>query len=181
MVLSIWDWGGCTASKTEILTSSILGGEGGKRERSSLISLGVGMAFSWRTSPSNTKRELCGEGVVSGPPSPPICSMRGLGSLLDLRALMSWVLSPNVTVLWSDDQEEYVMAGRCRRGDEGGAGWAIAGEKVLLAEGSGDLTLDAEQSITMAGGGGTNNGGVELPLADIGLDPMELVSSAVDL
>ena len=32
----------------------------------------------------------------------------------------------------------------------------------------------------MAGGGGTNSGGVELPMADVGLDPMELVSSAVD-
>ena len=32
----------------------------------------------------------------------------------------------------------------------------------------------------MAGGGGTNNGGVELSLADVGFDPVELVSSAVD-
>ena len=80
--------------------------------------------------------------------------MRGLGSLSDLSALRSWALSPNVTVLWSDDWEEYVMAGGCRRigdvssiiwdGDEGGARWAMAGEDVLLPEGSGDLTPDAE-------------------------------------
>ena len=82
------------------------------------------------------------------------------------------------------------MAGWCRRrgdvsstiwdGDKGGAHWAVAGEEVMLPEGSGDLTPDAERSITMAGGGGTNSGGVELPMADVGLDPMELVSSAVD-
>ena len=116
--------------------------------------------------------------------------MRGLGSLSDLSALRSWALSPNVTVLWSDDQEEYVMVGGCRRigdvlstiwdGNEGGARWAVAAKEVLLPEGSGDLTPDAERSIAMAGGGGTNNGGVELPMADVGLDPMELVSSAVD-
>ena len=115
--------------------------------------------------------------------------MRGLGSLSDLSTLRSWVLSPNVTVLWSDDWEEYVMVRGCRRGDvsstiwdgdNGRACWAVAGEEVLLPKGSGDLTPDAEQSITMAGEGGTNNGGVELPMADVGLDPMELVSSAVD-
>ena len=81
------------------------------------------------------------------------------------------------------------MAGGCRRGDvlstiwdgdEGGAGWAVAEEEVLLTKGSGDLTPDTEQSITMAGGGGTNNGGVELPMVNIGLNPMELISSAVD-
>ena len=114
--------------------------------------------------------------------------MRGLGS--DLSALRSWALSPNVTVLWSDDREEYVMVGGCRRigdvssiirdGDEGGVRWAVAREEVLLSEGSGDLTPDAERSVTMAGGGGTNNGGVELPMADVGLNPMELVPSAVD-
>ena len=27
------------------------------------------------------------------------------------------MLSSNVTVLWSDDQKEYIMVGRCRRGD----------------------------------------------------------------
>ena len=82
------------------------------------------------------------------------------------------------------------MVGGCRRigdvssiirdGDEGGACWAVAGKEVLLPEGSGDLTPDAERSVTMASGGGTNNGGVELPMADVGLDPMEFVSSAVD-
>ena len=65
-------------------------------------------------------------------------------------------------------------------GDEGGARWAVARKDVLLPEGSGDLTPDAERSVAMAGGGGTNSGGVELPMADVGLDPMELVSSAVD-
>ena len=82
------------------------------------------------------------------------------------------------------------MVGGCRRigdvssiirdGDEGGARWAVAGEDVLLPEGSGDLTPDAERSVTMAGGGGMDSGGVELPMADVGLNPMELVSSAVD-
>ena len=81
------------------------------------------------------------------------------------------------------------MVGRCRRGDvsstiwdgdEGGAGWTVAREEVLLPKGSGDLTSDAEQSITMAGGGGTNNGRVELTLSDIGLNQVELVASAVD-
>ena len=81
------------------------------------------------------------------------------------------------------------MVGGCRRGDvsstiwdgdEGGAGWTIAREEVLLPEGSRDLTPDAERSIAMAGGGGTSSGGVELPMADVALDPMELVSSAVD-
>jgi len=189
-VSSIWVWGGCTASKTEILTPSVSEGEGGKRERSSSISLGVGVAFSWRTSPSSAERELRGEGVISGSPSSPIRSMRGLGSLSDLSALRSWALSPNVTVLWSDDREEYVMVGGCRRigdvssiiwdGDEGGARWAVARKDVLLPEGSGDLTPDAERSVAMAGGGGTNSGGVELPIADVGLDPVELISSAVD-
>ena len=96
----------------------------------------MGSAFSWRTSPSSAERELRGEGVISGSPSSPIRSMRGLGSLSNLSALRSWALSPNVTVLWSDDREEYVMAGGCRRigdvstiiwdGDEGGARWAVA-------------------------------------------------------
>ena len=62
----------------------------------------------------------------------------------------------------------------------GGARWAVADKKVLLPKGSGDLTPDAEQSVTMAGGGGTNSGGMELPIADVGLNPTELVSSAVD-
>ena len=187
---SIWDWGGYTASKTEIRTPPISGGEGGKRERSSSISLGVGSALSWRTSPSSAERELRGEGVISGSPGSPIRSMRGLGSLSDLSALRSWALSPNVTVLWSDDREEYVMEGGCRRigdvssiildGDEGGTRWAVAGKDVLLPEGSGDLTPDAERSVIMAGGGGTNSGGVEFPMADVGLDPAELVTSAVD-
>ena len=115
----------------------------------------MGSAFSWRTSPSSAERELRGEGVISGSPSSPIRSMRGLGSALS--ALRSWALSPNVTVLWSDDREEYVMSGGCRRigdvssmirdGDEGGARWAVTGEDVLLPEGSGDLTPDAERSI----------------------------------
>ena len=65
-------------------------------------------------------------------------------------------------------------------GDEGGAHWAVAREEVLLPKGSGDLTLDAERSITVAGRGGTNNGGVELSLSNISLDLVELVSSAVD-
>ena len=82
------------------------------------------------------------------------------------------------------------MVGGCRRigvvssiirdGDEGGARWAVADEEVLLPEGSEDLTPDAERSVTMAGGGGTNSGGVELPMADVGLDPTELISSAID-
>ena len=72
------------------------------------------------------------------------------------------------------------MSSIIRDGDEGGVRWAVAREEVLLPEGSGDLTPDAERSVTMAGGGGTNNGGVELPMADVGLNPMELVPSAVD-
>ena len=50
----------------------------------------------------------------------------------------------------------------------------------MLPEGSGDLTPDAEQSITMTGGGGTNNGGVELSISNVGLDPVELIATTVD-
>ena len=56
----------------------------------------------------------------------------------------------------------------------------MARKDVLLPEGSGDLTPDAERSVTMAGGGGTNSGGVELPMADVGLDLADLLTSAVD-
>lgn len=56
-------------------------------------------------------------------------------------------------VLWSDDQEENVPVGGCKRGDvsstiwdgdKGGASWAVAGEDILLSEWSGDLTPDGE-------------------------------------
>ena len=50
----------------------------------------------------------------------------------------------------------------------------------MLPEGSGDLTPDADRSIAMAGGGGTYSGGVELSVSDVGLDPVELVATAVD-
>ena len=115
--------------------------------------------------------------------------MSSLGSLSDLRALRSCALSPNVVVLWSDNQEEDIVVGGRRRGDvlsmiwkgdEGGAGWAVGGEDKLLPEGSGNLTPDADRSVTMAGGGGTYSGGVELPMSDIGLDPVELVAPTVD-
>ena len=115
--------------------------------------------------------------------------MSGLGSISDLRALRSCVLSPNVVVLWSDDREEDIVTeGRRRgdvssmiwKGDEGGAGWAMGGEEELLPERSGDLTPDADRSITMAGGGGTYSGGVELPVSDVGLDPVEFVTVTVD-
>lgn len=100
----------------------------------------------------NAKRELRGEGVIVRPSGPLILSMSGLGSLSDLRALKRSALFPNIVVLWSDDREEDVMVGGCRRGDvssiiwgvERGAGWTVCGEDVLLPEGSGDLTLDAE-------------------------------------
>ena len=32
----------------------------------------------------------------------------------------------------------------------------------------------------MAGGGGTYSGGVELPVSDVGLDPVEFVAATVD-
>ena len=111
------------ASKTWTLTPSISsGGERGKRERSSSISSGVGLAVCWQTLPSKAEREswwegLHGEGVVSCPSGPLIQSMSGLGSISDLRALRSCVLSPNVVVLWSDDWEEDIVAGGRRRGD----------------------------------------------------------------
>ena len=79
--------------------------------------------------------------------------MSSLGSISDLRALRNCALSPNVVVLWSDDWEEDIVVGGCRRGDvssmiwkgdEGGAGWAVGGEDELLPEGSGDLTPDAD-------------------------------------
>ena len=183
------------ASKTWILTPSIsAGGEGGKRERSSSISSGVGLAVCWRTLPSKAEREswwegLRGEGVVSCPSGPLIRSMSGLGSISDLRALRTCALSPNVVVLWSDDREEDIVVGGRRRGDVssmiwkgdgGGAGWAMTGEDELLPEGSGDLTPDADRSIAMAGGGGTYSGGVELSVSDVGLDPVEFVATAVD-
>ena len=66
------------------------------------------------------------------------------------------------------------------QGDEGGASWAVRGEDELLPEGSGDLTPDADRSITMAGGGGTYSGGVELSVSDVGLDPVEFVTTTVD-
>ena len=115
--------------------------------------------------------------------------MSSLGSLSDLRALSSCVLSPNIVVLWSDDREEDIVTGGHRRGDvssmiwkgdRGGAGWAVGGEDELLPEGSGDLTPDADRSITMAGGGGMYSGGVELPVSNVGLDPVELVATTVD-
>ena len=64
--------------------------------------------------------------------------------------------------------------------DEGGACWAVAGEDELLPEGSGDLTPDADRSVAMAGGGGTYSGGVELPISDVGLNPVEFVAATVD-
>ena len=99
------------------------------------------------------------------------------------------MLSPNIVVLWSDDREEDIVAGGRRRGDvlsmiwkgdEGGAGWAVGGEDELLPKGSGNLTPDADRSVTMAGGGGTYRGGVELSVSDIGLDPVEFIATAVD-
>ena len=66
------------------------------------------------------------------------------------------------------------------RGDKGGARQAVAGEDELLPKGSGDLTPDAEQSIAVAGGGGTYSGGVELPMSNVGLGPVELVATTVD-
>ena len=182
-------------SKTSTLMPSISsGGEGGKRERSSSILSGVGLAVCWQTLPSNAERELQGEGlrgegVVSCPSGPLIHSMSGLGSLSDLRALRSCVLSPNIVVLWRADREEDIIAGGRRRGDvssiiwngdEGGAGWAVTGEDELLSEGSGDLTPDADRSITMAGRGGMNSGGVELSVSDVGLDPVEFIAATVD-
>ena len=56
----------------------------------------------------------------------------------------------------------------------------MAGEDELLPKGSGDLTPDADQSIAVAGGGGTYSGGVELSVSDVGLDPVELVTTTVD-
>ena len=183
------------ASKTWILMPSIsLGGEGGKRERSSLISSGVGLTVCWRTLPLKAERQswwegLRGEGVVSCPSGPLIRSMSGLGSISDLRALRSCALSPNVVVLWSDDREEDIVVGGRRRGDVssmiwkgdgGGASWAVGGEDELLPERSGNLTPDADRSITMAGGGGTYSGGVELSVSDVGLDPVEFIATAID-
>ena len=154
----------------------------------------MGLAVCWQTLPSKAEREswwegLHGEGVVSCPSGPLILSISGLGSISDLRALRSCALSPNVVVLWSDNREEDIVAGGRRRGDvssmiwkgdEGGAGWAMGREDELLPKGSGDLTPDADRSITMAGGGGTYSGGVELPVSDVGLDPVEFVAATVD-
>ena len=56
----------------------------------------------------------------------------------------------------------------------------MAGEDELLPEGSGNLTPDTDRSVTMAGGGGTYSGGVELPVSDVGLDPVEFIATAVD-
>ena len=56
----------------------------------------------------------------------------------------------------------------------------MRGEDESLPEGSGDLTSDADRSIAMAGGGGMYSGGVELSVSDVGLDPVEFVSTAVD-
>ena len=189
------------ASKTLTLTPSISsGGEGGKRERSSSISLGVGVTSTWGRFPLKAERELHGEGVSSLPISPLILSMSGMGLLSDLRALINCALSPNVVVLWSDDREEDVVAGGGWRrdmlvvgvcgsgevssmiwlGDEWGVQWAVAGEDILLSEGSGDLTPDTEQSITVVGGGGMNSGGVEFSLSDICPDPVEFVATTVD-
>ena len=123
MVLLICEREGSVASKISTLTPSISSeGEGGKQERSSSISSGVGLAACWRTLPSKAKREswwegLRDEGVVSCPSGPLIRSMSGLGSLSDLRALRSCALSPNVVVLWSDDREEDIVMGGRRRGD----------------------------------------------------------------
>ena len=127
MVLLICERGGSVASKTSTLMPSISsGGEGGKRERSSSISSGVGLAVCWRTLPSKAEREswwegLRGEGVASCPSGPLICSMSGLES--PLRALRSCALSPNVVVLWSDDREEDIVTGGRRRGDVSSMIW----------------------------------------------------------
>ena len=56
----------------------------------------------------------------------------------------------------------------------------MAREDELLPEGSGNLTPDADQSVVMAGGGGTNSGGVELPVSNVGFNPVELVAATID-
>ena len=56
----------------------------------------------------------------------------------------------------------------------------MTGEEELLSKGRGDLTPDADRSVAMAGGGGMYSGGVELSVSDVGLDPVELVATAVD-
>ena len=126
--------------------------------------------------------------MISGLLTPLILSSSGLGFASALSACRNGLL-PNVVVLWSDNWEEDVVVGGCRRGEvssiiprgeEGGARWAVAGEDELLPEGSGDLTPDADQPIAVAGGGGTNNGGFECSSSNKCLDPMELVALTVD-